>query len=209
MYGKTMENLRRRCDIRIVSEVIAAERQTSKYNCRAWQEINDDFTMIQLDKTSILWNKPTFVGFSVLDLSKLLMYEFHYTTMKPLYGERIKLLFTDTDSLCYEITTKDLYADMQQILDQLDTSDYPADHPLYSRDNCKVIGKFKDECNGIAPVHFVGLRAKMYSLLLPEDHEKLRAKGVKSSFVSRHIRHQDYVNCLSENGQTTASFKTF
>jgi hypothetical protein len=135
------------------------------------------------------------------------MYAFHYETIKPLYGERAKLLFTDTDSLCYELTTKDVFVDMGRISDQLDTSDYPVDHPLFSRTNAKVIGKFKDECGGTSPKQFVGLRSKMYSLLLANDKTKATAKGIKTSFAKKKIKHADYYKCLIDSVETSASFE--
>ena len=162
--------------------------------------------MVKLRETKITWNKPTQVGFCVLELSKLLMYRFHYEHILPRYGSNAKLLFTDTDSLCYEIQTEDVYADMKQDLDLYDTSDYPQDHPNYSAANCKIIGKFKDECNGVPPVEFVGLRAKMYSLLLPNGKSKSTAKGIKSSFAKRHVKHELYQKCLFEQCSTTASY---
>ena len=97
-------------------------------------------------------------------MSKTLMSDFHYSYIKPTFGAQAKLLFTDTDSLCYEITTADLYEDMKNDITRFDTSDYPKDHPLYSNTNKKVLGKMKDECAGTPPSEFVGLQSKMYSL---------------------------------------------
>jgi len=144
----------------------------------------------------------------ILDLSKLHMYDFQYNDILYVYGERAKLLFTDTDSLTYHIRTDDLYKDMFEHLDVYDTSDYPADHFLHNKTNAKVIGKFKDESNGIPPLEFVGLRSKMYSLLLPNNKEKKTAKGVKRSYVSKNIRHEHYRQCLFEEKPTQAKFCT-
>ena len=105
------------------------------------------------------------------------MCDFHYNHILSVYGERAKLLFPDTDSLTYHIRTDDLYKDMFEHLDVYDTSDYPADHFLHSKNNAKVIGKFKDETNGLAPLEFVGLRSKMYSLLLPNNKKRKQLKG--------------------------------
>jgi hypothetical protein len=143
-----------------------------------------------------------------MELSKLTMLKFHYEVMLPKYGSNLKLLFSDTDSYNYEITTDDVYADMRQDADLYDTSDYPKDHPNYSIKNCKVLGKFKDECNGTPPIEFVGLRAKMYSLLLPGDKQKATAKGIKKSFTQKHMKHELYKNCLFNENTTSASFCT-
>jgi len=97
---------------------------------------------------------------------------------------------------------------MQAHLNEYDTSDYPLNHFLYSRENAKVVGKFKDEANGIAPLEFVGLRSKMYSLLLPGNKEKKTAKGIKKSYVTKKIRHEDYRNCIFNEEPTTSKFRT-
>src|ERR1700690_1527719 len=90
-----------------------------------------------------------------------------------------------------------------------DTSDYPKDHPNYSAANCKVMGKFKDECNGTPPIEFVGLRAKMYSLLVPSDSgekQKATAKGIKTSFAKKHLKHETYKKCLFDATTTSAKY---
>ena len=143
------------------------------------------------------------------------MYDFHYNTMKPKYGDNLKLLFTDTDSLCYEITTDDLYEDMKQNQNVYDFSEYPQNHPLYSAQNKKVIGKFKDETNG-TPIHeFVGLRSKLYSFKLFDAEknkmaETKKLKGVKKSVVKKHVKFSDYYKSLmgevKEDIQQNVSF---
>ena len=109
-------------------------------------------------KTTVTLCKPVYVGMSVLDLSKLLMFQFYYETLKPIYGGDVRLLYTDTDSLILEFQTEDLYADMGRNPDVYDTSNFPTNHPLYSEVNKKVVGKFKDELGGKLLKEFVGLR---------------------------------------------------
>ena len=166
--------------------------------------------MVKMKKMMIRWTKPTYIGFTILELSKLHMYKFHYEHMVPLYTRHnrchAKLLFTDTDSLCYEVTTPDIYADMRKTSSHYDTSNYDSDHLNYSDHNAKVVGKMKDECGGILPLEFVGLRAKMYSLLLPGDKEKSTAKGVKRSHAQKYVRHDQYKNCLEHELQTEETF---
>jgi len=120
------------------------------------------------------------------------MYKFHTNHMLKVYGSKAKLLFTDTDSLTYELKTNDAYVDMLKHADMYDTSDYPESHPNFSRVNAKVLGKFKNECAGIVPLEFVGLKAKMYSILLPGNHTKKTAKGVKRGFVDKKIPHAHF-----------------
>lgn len=116
-------------------------------------------------RSKLVLRKPVYTGFTVLELSKVLMYDFHYHYIKVKYGPRTQLLFTNTDSLCYCIQTEDVYRDMQLDLEMFDTSDYPSNHFLHSNTNKKVIGKFKDETNGCPMREFVGLRANMYSFM--------------------------------------------
>ena len=135
------------------------------------------------------------------------MYDFHYNKMKAGYEENIKLLFTDTDSLCYEIKTEDIYQDMAE---EYDTSEYPTDHPLYSITNKKVLGKMKDEVKGVAIEEFVGLRPKMYSLKYTKNEkqvEKKTAKGITRNVTEKVITHQDYKDCLFEQKLKIASMK--
>ncbi|GFX83941.1 uncharacterized protein TNCV_4286611 [Trichonephila clavipes] len=128
-------------------------------------------------------------------ISKILMYNFHYKYIKSKYDTNAKLLFTDTDSLCYEIVTQDVYEDMQKDLHFFDTSDYPQTHPLYCEINKKVLGKMKDELSSSLALEFVGLKPKMYSLKSAEM-EKKTAKGVSKIIIQQQIRHRDYKETL-------------
>lgn len=121
--------------------------------------------------------------------------------MVPKYGPQAKLLFTDTNSLCYDVKTDDFYHDFLQDLDYFDTSEYPRDHFLDSARNKKVLGKMKDETHGIPNEEFIGLRPKIYSILFIEDSnqvEKKTAKGISKNVTKRKIRHQDYKTRLFE-----------
>jgi len=209
VFGRSCMNIRKHTDVKIVTNERQANRLVSKPNYSRFSRINEDLVAVKMNKTKIYWNKPTYLGFSILEISKTLMYDYHYDVVKTQYGNRAKLLMTDTDSLLYVIETPDLYADMARDRQIYDTSDYPKDHPLYSAENCKVVGKFKDECAGRPAVEFVGLRSKMYSVLLSEDGATKRtAKGIKKGFVERHIKHDDYLECLRKERTSTATFKS-
>ena len=135
---------------------------------------------------------------SILDLSKNLMYDFHYNYIKSKYGDRSKLLMTDTDSLCYEIKTEDFYRDITpDVYKWFDTSNYPKDHVsgIPTGVNKKVPGLFKDECGGKLASGFRGLRSKLYAMKV-EGVETKRAKGVKSSVVKKDITFDNYTECL-------------
>ena len=104
------------------------------------------------------------MGMCILDLSKTLMYDFHYNYIKEKYGDKAKLLFTDTDSLTYEIEAKDVYQDFWNDKNKFDNSDYSESSPYFDKTNKKVIGKFKDEAAGVPICEFVGLRSKNVQL---------------------------------------------
>ena len=134
----------------------------------------------------------------ILDLSKSLMYDFHYNFIKNTYENKAKLLFTDTDSLMYEIETEDFYKDISNdVKNRFDTSDYPPNHPSGIPTGCnkKVLGMFKDEAAGKIMEEFVGLRAKLYSYKMFEGKESKKCKGIKKSVVKKSITHEDYKNC--------------
>jgi hypothetical protein len=149
-----------------------------------------------MKKTKTILDKPIYAGFAILELSKLHMYNFHYEFIKEKYGDRAKLLMTDTDSLTYHIETEDLYKDMNENKELFDFSGYNKDHFCYDNTNNKVLGKFKDETNGIPIVEFVGLRSKMYSMKLSNEKAKMTGKGIKRQALINKIQHSDYKRCL-------------
>ena len=198
VFGKTFENKRNRCNVHLVAEERRAKALVSRPTCQRWSIINEDLVFVDMQPNKILQDRPIAVGFCILDLSKEHMYQMHYNVILKRYGEdRARLLFTDTDSLCYHIKTRDLYEDMKEDLHHYDTSNYPPDHPLYSLINEKVLGKFKDELKGFRGLEFVGLRPKLYSLLPEPDFKaKMAVKGVKKSYVKKHVAHQLFKKTL-------------
>jgi hypothetical protein len=153
-----------------------------------------------MKKTKLVFNKPVYLGMCILDLSKTLMYDFHYNYMKQKYStENCKLLFTDTDSLAYEVQAKDFYKDISiDVRAKFDTSNFPKDHTsgIEVGHNKKVVGMFKDEAGGEIIEEFVGLRAKLYSYKMLDGKEEKKCKGVKKPVVKRSIRFEDYKECL-------------
>ena len=127
------------------------------------------------------------------------MYDFHYNYIKPKYGDNAKLMFTDTDSLAYEIETEDFYKDISpDVKSMFDTSNFPKGHPsgIEVGVNKKVIGMFKDEVGGKQITGFVGLRAKLYSYKMDEGNEEKRCKGIKKPVIKKELRYDDYKDCL-------------
>ena len=202
VFGKTMENIRNRVDIRLVTREYQAKRLTCKPNYQHHTIFCENLTAVHMKKVSLKFNKPVYLGMSILDLSKTLMYDFHYNYIKPKYGENAKLLFTDTDSLAYEIQTEDFYRDISSdVKSKFDTSNYPKDHPsgILTGVNKKVIGMFKDEASGKQIAEFVGLRAKLYSYRVEESYEEKKCKGVKKAVIKKTITFNDYKDCLFDN----------
>lgn len=114
VFGKTMENLRKRVDIQLVHNKKRLLKLSAKPGFKSFQIFNNDLASVELSKQKLILNRPIYVGFSILDLSKVLMYDFHYNYIKKRYEDCASLCFTDTDSLCYDISTADLYEDMKQ-----------------------------------------------------------------------------------------------
>ena len=202
VFGKTMENIRNRVDIRLVTRESQAKRLTCKPNYQHHTIFCENLTAVHMKKVSLKFNKPVYLGMSILDLSETLMYDFHYNYIKPKYGENAKLLFTDTDSLAYEIETEDFYRDISSDVElRFDTSNYPKDHPsgILTGVNKKVIGMFKDEASGKQIAEFVGLRAKLYSYRVEDSYEEKKCKGVKKAVIKKTITFNDYKDCLFDN----------
>ena len=209
VFGKTQENLRNRISVELIANREVALKRVAKPNFKRSVQLHEDLVIMETAVTNLILNKPVYVGFSVLDLSKLLMYQYHYNKMLPAYPNKINLCFTDTDSLLYEVETPDIYADMLENRDEYDFSGYPFNHPCYSDVNKKVIGKFKDELNSLTLNEFIGLGPKCYSLQFlgevkknvvtkTSQQEKQIAKAVKESVKNAHLRHHHYQKVRAE-----------
>ena len=208
VFGKTMENLRKRVDVRLVTTKEKFLKLSSKPSYVSSKIFNENLVAVHKIKETLLMNRPAFVGACILDLSKTFMYDFHYNYIKCKYGDKAKLLFTDTDSLTYEIETPDAYADFLQNKDIFDNSDYNKKSPFYFDHNKKVIGKFKDEAAGIPVTEFVGLRSKMYFYTLDNKQTKRTAKGIKKNVIQKNLTHDNYKKVLLNNEQIHHSMKT-
>ena len=208
VFGKTMENVRKRVDVRLVTDNKKLLKMASKPTYVSSKIFNENLVAVHKIKESLTLNRPAYVGMCILDLSKTLMYDFHYNYIKKKYGDKAKLLFTDTDSLTYEIEAEDVYRDFWNDKDRFDNSDYPENSPYFDKTNKKVIGKFKDEACGIPITEFVGLRSKMYSYIKDNDKGGKTAKGIKKNIIKNNIKHTDYKNVLLENKQMQHTMKT-
>ena len=150
VFGKTLENILNRV-IRLISSDKVAQKLAAKQNYGCCTIFDENLVAVHMKKTKLYFNKPVYLGMSILDLSKSLMYDFHYYYIKTKYVDMAKLLFTDTDSLAYETTTKNFYIDINTDIEKrFDTSDYQTNHPsgIKTGLNSKVLGMIKNKAGG-------------------------------------------------------------
>ena len=200
VYSKTMENVRKRIDVKLKNKWdgrYGIESLVSKPNFKSCTIFSDNLVAVESSLTEIKINKPIYIGLCVLDISKCLMYDFHYQYMKKKFAKNCKLLYTDTDSLIYEITCDDIYESMKQDIHLFDTSDYSEDNiygiPLVNK---KIVGLMKDECNGKIVTEFAGLRSKMYAIRVYGMDFIKKIRGIKMCVVKNTIDFEHYKDCL-------------
>ncbi len=149
VFGKTMENVRNRVNVKLVTNEKSLNKLARRPHFKSINIFSENLVAVHMEQTTVRLTKPIYLGMSILDLSKTLMYNFHYNYIKPKYDDKASLLFTDTDSLCYEIRTRDLCQDISGDVDRwFDTSNYDKDHSsgIPTGKNKKVVGMMKDEC---------------------------------------------------------------
>ena len=192
-----MENVRKHRDMKLVTTDKKRSKLVSEPNYHTMNYILEDLSIIEMKRTKAKMNKPIYLGLSILEISKILMYEFWYDYMKPKYGNNVKLCYMDTDSFIMSIKTEDFYKDIANDVEKrFDTSNYEVDRPLPTGKNKKVIGLMKDELGGRVITEFVALRPKTYSYLTDDCKEDKKAKGTKKCVIKRMIKFNDYKNCL-------------
>ena len=181
VYGKTMENMRKRIKIRNVKNAKVFIRYTSRPTYVNWKAFENNLAAIHEKKISLTLNELIYVRFTMLEISKWELYNFHYNFMIRKFNTR--LLFTDTDSLCYELYEKKRpYKKMYKYKEVFDLSNFPVSSKYYCSDNKKVLGKMKDEYDGKPNLKFVGQKSKMYSILHESNNEKIISKG-RNGFI--------------------------
>ena len=201
VFGKTMENVRNRVTIELVKDAERAAKLVNKPNFEELKIFDEFLIAVKMRKTKVWMNKPVYVGMSILDLSKTLMFFFQYEYVKKKW-EKVEVLYSDTDSLVLNIETDDFFKDISgDVMEWFDTNDFPKDHPAVLeglpivKENKKKIGLMKDECGGKILTEWVALRPKLYSFLT-ENGEKQKAKGLKKSIKNKSLRHENFLKCL-------------
>ena len=204
VFGKTMENIRKHRNIKLVTNRGAYLKLVMK-PFKSGVRFSENLMGCEMGKIKVIMNKPVYLRQAILDLSKIVMYEFHYDYMVPKYVKKLDLCCMDTDSLIYNIETEDFYKDIAEgVPARFDTSGYNPDRPLPVGLNKKVIGLMKDELGGEIMTEFVTLRPKMYAYKTGSAESK-KCKGIKKCVVRKTISFDDYKDCLFGGGSSYRS----
>ena len=202
VFGKTMENIRKHRNIKLVITEEKYLHTLMKPNFKSGVLFGENLMDCEMGKIKVVINKPVYLGQAILDLSKIVMYEFHYDYMVPKYSlEKLKLCYLDTDSLVYDIKTEDFYEDIANDVEaRFETSGYSKTdfRPLPIGLNKKVIGLMKDELGSKIMTEFVTLGPKLYSYKVPDGSDK-KFKGIKKCVVKKTLTFEDYKTCLFNN----------
>ena len=210
VFGKTMENVRKHRNIKLVTTDKRRNQLVSEPNYHTTKWFPEQLLAIEMKKTKVKMNKPVYLGLSILEISKILMYEFWYDYIKPKYGDNVKLCYMDTDSFIMNIKTEDFYKDIADDVEKrFDTSNYEINRPLPIGKNKKVIGLIKDELGGKIMTEFVALRPKTYSNLTDDCEEDKKSKGTKKCVIKRRLNFSDYKDCLLNNEIILKSHQRF
>ena len=190
VYGKTMKNVRKRVNVKLINNEKKYLKVVSRPSFVSQKILDKNLIAVHKIKLALLLNKLIYVGFSILELSKMIMYDWHYNYFVKKFD--CSLLFSDTDSLVYEIKGVDsVYDEVFRDKKLFDFSGYDKGSTYYDYANKKVIGKMKDEMSGKIISEFVGLRSKLYSIVTVDDEKLVRAKG-----VNRKLMHSEFKDVL-------------
>ena len=180
-FFKTMENVRNHSEIKLVTSDKRRKILVSEPNYHSHKKFSEYLMAIEMKKTRVKIAKPLYLGMSILDISKKLMYEFWYDYIVPKYGDRVKLCYTDIDTYIINIKTKDFFKDIfNDVEKRFDTSNYDKNdkRPIIIGKNKKVPGLFKEELGGKIMIEVVALRPKAYACLDDDGNERKVQKGV-------------------------------
>lgn len=202
VFGKSMQQMRNRMQAKIIDNSAILTKHTRKSNFSSFQILQKNLAILFMKQPKVTLDRPIYTAFTVLELSKLYMYKWHYDKIKKWYGDDAKFLYTDTDSLTYKINTNNLYEDLREHAHEFDFSDYDPSNKnngfLHCNKNKKVIGRMKDEAKGKIIYSFVGIAPKMYSMEGEKNFEIKKAKGVKRKIIERVMKHEHFKNSLSK-----------
>lgn len=209
VYGKTMENVREHIDFELVDTAERYQKCLNKPPFKHRHIITENLIGVEKMKETVKLNKPMYVGMSILDMSKLHMYSFYYDALKEKYDDKIRLICTDTDSFVIHTKTEDIYDDFNEMKEHMDFSDYDKNDKCYDITNKKVLGKFKDECNGKIITHFIGLKPKSYVFkIYNAKKEEKKSKGIVKHKVRKELNYSNYEDTLENDKKNTVKFNS-
>ena len=169
VYGKFIENQKNQTEIRYVQNGAEALTYLNSPYTKGYSIVNESLIIFEQTKKRVVLDRPIQIGVTILEYAKLVMFSYYHNVLKKSFGDRVKLLYTDTDSFVIELRTRDLYADLSAISHTLDTSNFPKENHylsgLFTNDNNSELFYFKSEVGGDNIVAFIALRAKVYSLI--------------------------------------------
>ena len=210
VFGKTMENVHKHRNIKLLKLDKKRNKLVSEPNYHTMKLIDEDLAIIEMKKVKVKMNKPIYLGLSILELSKITMYEFWYDYVKSKYMDNARLCYMDTDSFVITVKTKDFYKDIaEDVKERFDTSNFSYDRPLPIGMNKNVVGLMKDELGGSIINEFVALRPKAYSYRTDDLVELKKAKGTKKCVIKNMLKFEDYKNYLFGNGKVLRSQQRF
>ena len=199
VFGKSCENVRNHINVKLVLSEKQARNYLKKPLFEEFRIIDDDKAIIRMRKAKTFLCKPIFVGFTVLELSKKLTYEYHYSIFKPIFEGNIKLCYSDTDSLIYEIMTNNFDNDFKKIKKFFDLSNLNESNKLYSVKNKKKLGFMKLETGDQIIKEFIALKAKLYSILFDDGQNLKRCKGLQNAVLKKFITHNYFKEVLDSD----------
>ena len=198
VFGKTMENVRKDRDIKLVKTDKKRNKLVSEPNYHTMKLIDNNLAIVEMRKVKVKMNKPIYLRLSILDISKITMYEFWYDYVKSKYEDKTRLCYMDTNSFLVNIKTKDFYKDIaENVKERFDISNYIYDRPLPTGVNKKVIGLMKDELGGDINTEFVALKPKSYLYITNDFIDMKKTKGTKKCVVKKMLRFEDYKSVYS------------
>ena len=214
IFGKTMENVENRKDIKLITHWdnergrAGARALIGRPNFSSRSIFTENFVAIHMDKVKVLYNKPIYVGFSILDISKTVIYDFFYSFIKAKFGDKASLLYTDTDSLILKVFVDDFYRVIRENPNKFDTSNYPETNEFNVVKSKSVVGRMKDEfpCDPI--MAFYGTGAKAYYIKSLKSELK-KAKGIKKAVIENELHLEDYQRVVEQGGLIFRKMKTF
>ena len=202
IFGKTITNLEKRVQVRFVTKENHLQNDINSPLFKSADIINSKLVQTNKMYRTRRINSPYPLGATILELSKLTLFRWHYNFFQKKFGsDNIELCLTDTDSLLYFIQTEDVYKDIMNE-DNFDFSNYPREHAAFSNSNKGKLFCMKDEVGGKPIKSFLGLRAKSYSIEFADSTRKISGKGIPRNKLSK-ITHGDMMTTLFEEKQST------